>query len=51
MVSLLLGTANRVETVVGRASWNVDAWLANADERPPTFGRNVLDALLAATGR
>lgn len=70
IVSLMLGTAHRVDSVAGRASWNVDdygpevatdqrvgntsaefdAWLANVGQRPPTFGRNVLDALLADTG-
>lgn len=69
LVSLMMGTAHRLDTVTGRASWNVDDygpevardqrvgnteeefadWLANA-ERPPTFGRNVLEALLADTG-
>ncbi len=69
LVSMVMGTSHRIETVTGQASWNVDdygpevardqrvgdtqaefdAWLAGA-ERPPTFGRNVLDALLADTG-
>jgi 4-hydroxy-tetrahydrodipicolinate reductase len=69
LVAMMMGTAHRIETVTGKASWNVDdygaevahdqrvgdteeefaAWLAGA-ERPPTFGRNVLDALLADTG-
>lgn len=69
LVSLLMGTAHRIDTLTGRASWNVDdygpevardqrvgnseaefaEWLAHA-ERPPTFGRNVLDALLSDTG-
>jgi hypothetical protein len=69
LVSMVMGTSHRIETVTGQASWNVDdygsevardqrvgdtpeefdAWLARA-ERPPTFGRNVLDALLADTG-
>lgn len=34
---------------VGNTQEEFDAWLAGA-ERPPTFGRNVLDALLADTG-
>jgi 4-hydroxy-tetrahydrodipicolinate reductase len=66
---MLMGTAHRIDTLTGQASWNVDdygpevagdqrvgdteaefaEWLAHAD-RPPTFGRNVLDALLADTG-
>lgn len=69
MVALLMGTAHRIDSVTGRASWNVDdfgpevagdqqvgrtvaefeEWLAGAD-RPPSFGRNVLDALVAHTG-
>lgn len=69
LVSLMMGTAHRIDSVTGRASWNVDdygpevagdqrvgdtpaefdAWLAGA-QRPPTFGRNVLDALLADAG-
>jgi hypothetical protein len=66
MVALLLGTSHRIETVTGRASWNVDDfgpevvkdqqvdrtpaqfddWLAHAD-RPPSFGRNTLGALVS----
>lgn len=66
MVTMLLGTAHRIETVTGKASWNVDDfgpevvkdqqvdrtpeqfddWLAHAD-RPPSFGRNTLGALLS----
>lgn len=34
---------------VGKTPTEFDAWLANA-ERPPTFGRNVLDALVADAG-
>jgi hypothetical protein len=69
MIALLMGTAHRIDSVTGRASWNVDdygpelataqqvgritgqfeEWLRDA-KRPPTFGRNVLDALLADTG-
>jgi 2,4-diaminopentanoate dehydrogenase len=69
LVSLMMGTAHRIDTVTGQASWNVDdygpevaqdqrvgdtveqfeKWLDGAD-RPPTFGRNVLDALLADSG-
>ncbi|MCV7322784.1 NAD(P)H-dependent amine dehydrogenase family protein [Mycolicibacterium confluentis] len=69
MIGLLMGTAHRIDSVSGRASWNVDdfgpelardqqvgateaefqEWLENA-QRPPTFGRNVLDALVADTG-
>ncbi len=69
MIALLMGTAHRIDTVYGRASWNVDEfgpelardqnvgrtraqfdeWLSDAD-RPPTFGRNVLDALVSDTG-
>src|SRR5579864_3904600 len=66
MVTMLLGTAHRIDAVTGRASWNVDdfgpevvsdqqvnatpaqfeEWLAHAD-RPPSFGRNTLGALLS----
>lgn len=69
IVALIMGTAHRIESVTGRASWNVDdygpevagdqqvgttieefqQWLSGA-ERPPTFGRNVLDALVADAG-
>ena len=69
LVSMMLGTAHRIESVTGRASWNVDdygpevakdqqvdrtveefdAWLAEAD-RPPTFGRNTLGALVEDLG-
>jgi hypothetical protein len=69
LVSLMMGTAHRIDAVTGHASWNVDdygpevaqdqrvgntveefdTWLKDAT-RPPTFGRNVLDALLADTG-
>jgi hypothetical protein len=69
IVALLMGTAHRIDQVIGHASWNVDdygpevagdqqvgatveqfeSWLNNA-KRPPTFGRNVLDALVADTG-
>lgn len=69
MVSLLMGTAHRIDSLRGQASWNVDdfgpelardqrvgdtpdefaIWLAEAD-RPPTFGRNTLDAILADVG-
>jgi 4-hydroxy-tetrahydrodipicolinate reductase len=65
----LTGTAHRIETVTGRASWNVDdygpevakdqrvdttvedfeRWLAEAD-RPPSFGRNTLGALVSDLG-
>lgn len=69
IVALVMGTAHRINSVTGRASWNVDdygpevagdqqvgktveefeTWLSGA-ERPPTFGRNVLDALVADAG-
>jgi hypothetical protein len=69
LVSMVMGTAHRIDTVTGQASWNVDdygpevardqrvgdteeqfaAWLREA-ERPPTFGLNVLHALLADAG-
>jgi hypothetical protein len=69
LVSLVLGTSHRIETVTGRASWNVDdygpevakdqrvdttvedfdRWLAEAD-RPPSFGRNTLGALVEDLG-
>lgn len=69
IVALLMGTAHRIDTVCGKASWNVDdfgpelataqqvgravaefeEWVRGA-QRPPTFGRNVLDALVADTG-
>lgn len=69
LVSAMAGTAHRVESVTGLASWNVDdygpevakdqrvddtvedfeAWLAEAD-RPPSFGRNTLGALVADLG-
>ncbi|ABK74319.1 dihydrodipicolinate reductase [Mycolicibacterium smegmatis] len=69
MIALLMGTAHRIDTVRGKASWNVDdfgpelataqqvgrtvaefdEWVRGA-QRPPTFGRNVLDALVADTG-
>jgi 4-hydroxy-tetrahydrodipicolinate reductase len=67
-VALLMGSAHRIDSVSGLASWSVDdfgpelaegqqvgktpsefsEWLASA-ERPPTFGRMVLDALVADT--
>lgn len=70
MIGLLMGTAHRIDTVSGRASWNVDdfgpelardqqvgkteaefqEWLDDNTQRPPTFGRNVLDALVADAG-
>jgi 2,4-diaminopentanoate dehydrogenase len=66
---MVLATAHRIETVTGRASWNVDdfgpevakdqrvdttvedfdRWLAEAD-RPPSFGRNTLGALVDDLG-
>ena len=69
IVSMMLGTSHRIDTVTGRASWNVDDygpevvkdqqvdttleefedWLAEAD-RPPSFGRNTLGALVADLG-
>jgi 4-hydroxy-tetrahydrodipicolinate reductase len=69
LVSMVLATAHRIDTVTGRASWNVDdygpevardqrvdttvedfdTWLAEAD-RPPTFGRNTLGALVEDLG-
>jgi 4-hydroxy-tetrahydrodipicolinate reductase len=69
LVSMVLATAHRIDTVTGRASWNVDdygpevakdqrvdttvedfdRWLAEAD-RPPSFGRNTLGALVEDLG-
>lgn len=69
IVTMMMGTAHKIDSVTGRASWNVDdfgpevagdqqvgssvtefdKWLKSAS-RPPTFGRNVLDALVAHTG-
>jgi 4-hydroxy-tetrahydrodipicolinate reductase len=69
LVSMVLATAHRIESVTGRASWNVDdygpevakdqrvdttvedfeAWLSEAD-RPPSFGRNTLGALVEDLG-
>jgi len=69
IVSLLLGSAHKIESVTGRASWNVDdygpevvkdqrvdtsvedfdQWLEEAD-RPPSFGRNTLGALVENLG-
>lgn len=69
MVTTLMGTAHRIATVRGHASWNVDdfgpevardqrvdttvgdfrKWAATT-ARPPTFGRNALDAIVSATG-
>jgi 4-hydroxy-tetrahydrodipicolinate reductase len=69
IVSLVMGTAHRIDTVTGKATWNVDdygpevtkdqrvgdtpeaceQWLAGED-RPPSFGRNTLDALVADVG-
>jgi 4-hydroxy-tetrahydrodipicolinate reductase len=69
IVSLVMGTAHRIDVVRGRASWNVDDYgpevakdqhvgdttaefeefLRTAD-RPPTFGRNTLGALIADVG-
>ena len=69
LVSMVLATAHRIETVTGRASWNVDdfgpevakdqrvdtsvedfdRWLEEAD-RPPSFGRNTLGALVEDLG-
>jgi 4-hydroxy-tetrahydrodipicolinate reductase len=69
IVSMLLATAHRIDSVTGRASWNVDdygpevtkdqrvdttvedfdAWLKEAD-RPPSFGRNTLGALVEDLG-
>jgi 4-hydroxy-tetrahydrodipicolinate reductase len=69
VVSMVLATAHRIESVTGRASWNVDdfgpevakdqrvdttvedfeTWLAETD-RPPSFGRNTLGALVADLG-
>ncbi|WP_245568232.1 NAD(P)H-dependent amine dehydrogenase family protein [Nocardia jiangxiensis] len=69
LVALMMGTAHRVDEVVGRVSWNVDdygpevardqhvgesvetfARFAAGADRPPTFGRNTLDALVAGSG-
>jgi len=69
LVSLMMGTAHRIDSVVGRASWNVDDYgpevagdqrvgdtpgdfkrFLDSADRPPTFGRNTLDALVADTG-
>jgi 4-hydroxy-tetrahydrodipicolinate reductase len=69
LVSMVLATAHRIETVTGRASWNVDDygpevakdqrvdttvedfehWVAETD-RPPSFGRNTLGALVSDLG-
>jgi 2,4-diaminopentanoate dehydrogenase len=69
LVSMVLATAHRIDSVTGRASWNVDdfgpevvkdqrvdttveefdTWLAEAD-RPPSFGRNTLGALVSDLG-
>jgi 2,4-diaminopentanoate dehydrogenase len=69
LVSMVLATAHKIESVTGRASWNVDdygpevakdqrvdttpedfdRWLAEAD-RPPSFGRNTLGALVEDLG-
>ena len=69
LVSTVLATAHRIETVTGRATWNVDdfgpevvkdqrvdttvedfdVWLREAD-RPPSFGRNTLGALVSDLG-
>lgn len=69
LISMWMGTAHHIETVAGRASWNVDdygpevakdtrvgdtsdefaEWLSEAN-RPPTFGRNTLGALVASLG-
>jgi 2,4-diaminopentanoate dehydrogenase len=69
LVSMVLATAHRIDSVTGRASWNVEdfgpevakdqrvdstvedfeTWLAEAD-RPPSFGRNTLGALVADLG-
>ena len=69
IVSLLMGTAHRIEEVNGRASWNVDDYgpelakdqhvgetpeefeefLKTAD-RPPSFGRNTLGAIVSDVG-
>jgi 4-hydroxy-tetrahydrodipicolinate reductase len=69
IVSLMMGTAHRVDSVVGKASWNVDDYgpevardqrvgdtpdefkvFLESAQRPPTFGRNSLDALAADIG-
>jgi 2,4-diaminopentanoate dehydrogenase len=69
VVTMLMGTAHRIDRVVGHATWNVDdygpevardqrvgnseaefaQWLEHA-ERPPTFGRNVIDGIMSAVG-
>ncbi len=69
LISMWMGTAHQIESVTGRASWNVDdygpevakdtrvgdttnefaEWLSEAN-RPPTFGRNTLGALVASHG-
>jgi 2,4-diaminopentanoate dehydrogenase len=69
IVSLVMGTAHKIDVVRGQASWNVDDYgpevakdqhvgdtteefeefLRTAD-RPPTFGRNTLGALIADVG-
>ena len=69
LVNVLLGSAHRVETVVGLSSFDVDEfgpelardqqvgktvedfedWLENS-ERPPSFGGNCLDEIVAAAG-
>ncbi|MBO1902991.1 hypothetical protein J4H92_13670 [Leucobacter weissii] len=69
LVSLMMGTSHRIDSVVGRVSWNVDDYgpevakdqrvgdtleqfegFLSRGDRPPTFGRNTLDALVAGTG-
>jgi 2,4-diaminopentanoate dehydrogenase len=69
LVVVLLGTAHRIDRVVGRSSFNVDeygpevardqqvgvtleefATWSERTERPPTFGGNDLDAIVAASG-
>ena len=69
LISMWMGTAHRIESVTGRASWNVDdygpelaketragntleeftTWQRETN-RPPTFGRNTLGALIASLG-
>jgi 4-hydroxy-tetrahydrodipicolinate reductase len=69
LVSMVLATAHRIDSITGRASWNVDdfgpevakdqrvdttvedfeAWRLEAD-RPPSFGRNTLGALVSDLG-
>lgn len=69
LVSMVMGTAHRIDSVNGKASWNVDDYgpevakdqhvgetedefedFLKTAERPPSFGRNTLGALLSDVG-